>query len=96
MSITAAFVLFSVTWFLVLFCVLAIRFESQAEAGESVAGTPPSAAPASFNIRRKARITTIVTTVIFVILYLTITSGYITIDNMDVFGIMQGVPPAGG
>jgi predicted secreted protein len=96
MSITAALVLFSVTWFIVLFCVLAIRFESQAEAGEAVAGTPKSAAPANFSFKRKARITTLVTAVLFALLYLIITSGWITIDNMDIFGVMDRVPKAGG
>ena len=34
MTITAALVLFSVTWFMVFFCVLPMRFKSQAQAGE--------------------------------------------------------------
>lgn len=94
MTITAALVVFATVWFLVLFCVLAIRFESQEEAGEAVAGSPKSAAPAAFSIKRKAWITTWVTAALWVVIYLIVTSGWITIDNMDVFGIMDRVPPA--
>lgn len=95
MSITAALVLFAITWFLVLFVVLQIRFQSQDEAGDVVAGTHRSAS-AKENVGQSAKITTVVTAVIWVVLYLVITSGYITVDNMDIFGIMKGVPPAYG
>jgi len=92
MTITAAFVLFAVTWFMVFFCVLPIRFQSQEEAGEVVAGTPKSA-PATEGIGKKARITSVIAVVISVALYFTITSGVITLNNMDVFGIMGMTPP---
>jgi predicted secreted protein len=94
MTITAALVLFSTLWFLVLFCVLPVRFESQADAGQVIPGTPRSA-PNNLNLPRKLKITTALAAGIFVVLYLIITSGWITIDNMDVFGIMSRVPPAG-
>ncbi len=95
MTITAALVLFATLWFLALFCVLPFRFESQSEAGEAEAGTPKSAAPASFSFRRKAKVTTYITIVLWAVLYGIITSGVITIDNMDIFGVMQRTPPAG-
>lgn len=88
MTITAALVLFSVTWFLVFFCVLPVRFESQAEAGSITPGTPASA-PADAAIGKKAKITTLIAVVIFAGLYWVITSGVITRDNMDVFHILQ-------
>lgn len=88
MTITAALVLFSVTWFLVFFCVLPVRFESQAEAGSVTPGTPASA-PADAAIAKKAKITTLIAVVIFAGLYWVITSGVITRDNMDVFHILQ-------
>ena len=43
MTITAALVLFAIIWFMVFFCVLPLRFQSQAEAGSVVPGTPASA-----------------------------------------------------
>lgn len=95
MSITAALVLFSVTWFITLFCVLPLQMQSQDDVGTRVPGTPGSA-PQTLNLPRKLRITTAVTVVLFVVMYVVINSGWITIDNMDVFGVMGRVPPAGG
>lgn len=93
MTITAAIVLFAVTWFMVFFCVLPIRFQSQDEAGVVVAGTPKSA-PANEVIGKKAKLTSVIAVVLWVALYFTITSGVITLNNMDIFGIMKMVPPA--
>jgi predicted secreted protein len=88
MTITAALVLYSVTWFMVFFCVLPVRFVSQADRGEVTPGTPASA-PEDAQVGRKAKITTVIATVIFAGLYLIITSGWITADNMDVFHVMN-------
>ncbi len=88
MTITAALVLYSITWFMVFFCVLPVRFVSQADRGEVMPGTPASA-PEDAQVGRKAKITTLIATVIFGLLYLIITSGWITADNMDVFHIMN-------
>ena len=93
MTITAALVMFSVTWFMVFFMVLPLRFRSQSQAGVIEPGTPASA-PADAMIKKKAQITTGVAAVIFVILYLVITSGRIGINDLDVFGVMSRVPPA--
>ena len=93
MTITAALVMYSVTWFMVFFMVLPLRFRSQSQAGVIEPGTPASA-PADAMIKKKAQITTVVAAVIFVILYLVITSGRIGIDDLDVLGVMARVPPA--
>ncbi len=88
MTITAAIVLFSVTWFMVFFTVLPVRFKSQADMGEVVPGTPKSA-PADPDLPRKVKITTVLAVVISLLIYGVIQSGWITRDNMDVFGIMS-------
>lgn len=88
MTITAAIVLFSVTWFMVFFIVLQVRFKSQADMGSVVPGTPKSA-PGELDMPRKVRITTIWAIVIMLMIYGVIQSGWITRDNMDVFGIMR-------
>lgn len=93
MTITAALVMFSVTWFMVFFMVLPLRFRSQSQAGIIEPGTPASA-PADAMVKKKAQITTGIAAVIFVILYLVITSGRFGIDDLDVFGVMSRVPPA--
>ena len=86
MTITAALVLFSVTWFMVFFCVLPMRFKSQAQAGEVEPGTPRSAL-ADAMIKPKAKLTTLISIVIFAVLYLLITSGRWGIADLDVFGL---------
>ncbi len=92
MTITAAIVLFSVTWFMVFFMVLPVRFKSQADAGVVVRGTPKSA-PADAVVVRKAKITTGITVVLFAVFYVIITSGWITIRDIDVMGHMGPETP---
>ena len=87
MTITAAFVLFSVTWFMVFFCVLPLRFVSQADAGHVVPGTPKSA-PAGDVVLRKAKITTLVATVVWGAMCAVILSGWISVRDFDFMGRM--------
>jgi predicted secreted protein len=87
MTITGAFVLYAVTWFMVFFCVLPLRFVSQEDAGSVVPGTPRSA-PAEEMVGRKARLTTLVATVVWAGICAVILWGGIGIDDLDVFGIM--------
>ena len=88
MTITGALILFSVTWFMVFFCVLPWRFTSQDDAGEVVPGTPRSA-PADDLIGYKAKITTVIAVVIWAALCATILWSGIGINDLDVFGIMR-------
>lgn len=87
MSISAAFVLFAVCWFMVFFIVLPLRLTTQGDAGQVTPGTP-AGAPAGFVVRRKARITTVVATVIWAVLFVIITQGWITVRDFDVMGRM--------
>lgn len=87
MSITAALVVFAVTWFLVFFIVLPIRFVSQGDTGAVVPGTPLSA-PAQENVKKKALITTGVTIVLWMGMVWFITSGILTIRDLDFFGTL--------
>ena len=89
MTITGALVLYSVVWFMVFFCVLPLRFTSQAEAGEVVPGTPRSA-PSDYVVGKKAWVTTLVGTVIWAGICAVILWGGIGIDDLDVFGIITG------
>ncbi|MGL6208945.1 MAG: DUF1467 family protein [Paracoccaceae bacterium] len=92
MTITAAFVLFSVTWFMVFFCVLPQRFKSQADAGSVVPGTPQSA-PADAQIGLKAKVTTLIALVLFAIMASVIIWGGITIRDIDFMGWMDTPAP---
>lgn len=84
MAITSAIVVFAVTWFLVLFCVLPYKTLSQSEVGDVAPGTPKSA-PANPRMKRKFMITTLITVVIWVPLCLAIIYGYISADTMDLY-----------
>lgn len=90
MTITAALVLYAVTWFMTFFIVLPLRLRTQGEAGEIVPGTP-SGAPHQENIGRKAWITTLIATVIWAVLAGVIISGAISVRDLDFRNIM---PPA--
>ena len=95
MTITAAIVLFAVCWFMVFFIVLPLRFVSQGDVGEVVPGTPKSA-PAGDIVVRKAKITTVVATLIWGLLCAIILSGWITVRDIDVKHIMPPETGAGG
>jgi len=84
MSITAIFVVFAITWFMVLYVVLPLGVKSQREAGEVVAGTPPSA-PAGAVIKRKFVITTLVAIPIWAIVCLIIIFGLISMQDIQSF-----------
>ena len=88
MNITGAIVLFVVIWFLVFLMVLQTRPRSQADAGSVVPGTP-SSAPDDPQIGRKAKITTMITTVLWAIISAVILSGAITIRDLDFFDRMS-------
>lgn len=90
MSITAAFVLFAVSWFLVFLIVLPLRVVTQADIGTVVPGTH-AGAPAEENVKRKALIATGVAVVVWAIAYFVITSGMITIRDIDIMNVMP--PP---
>jgi predicted secreted protein len=92
MTITAAIVMFSVTWFIVFLCVLPWQFQSQAEAGAVEPGTPRSA-PADAQIKAKARLTTIITVVLFALMASVILWGGLTIRDIDFMGWMDRPAP---
>lgn len=95
MTITASLVLFAVTWFMVFFIVLPIRFTSQDEAGEVVPGTPRSA-PSDHMVGKKAKITTAIALVVWVILSAIILSGVISVRDIDWFDRMGPATSQGG
>ncbi|MEZ5720553.1 MAG: DUF1467 family protein [Paracoccaceae bacterium] len=87
MSITGGAVLFVVIWFITMFVTLPITLRTQAEAGEVVPGTHEGA-PADFRLRRTLLIVTLVTLVLWGIVVWIITSGVISIEDLDTWGIM--------
>lgn len=88
MSITAAIVVYAVTWFMVFFIVLPLRMTAQSDTGHVVPGTPLGA-PAQEIVGRKARLTTIIATVLWAVICGIILSGWITLADIDIFGRMR-------
>lgn len=88
MTITGALILFSVTWFLVFLCILPMRQVSQVAAGQVVPGSATSA-PVDPQIGRKARLTTLITVVLWLIMCGVILSGWISIRDTDVFHLLK-------
>ena len=84
MPIFSAIVLFAMLWFITLLVVLVIRQPSQAEAGEVVPGTH-AGAPANPQLKRRFLITTGVAFALWAPLVWFISSGQLTIDDIDLF-----------
>ena len=87
MSITAGAVVFVVIWFLAMFVTLPIIQRTQGEAGEVVPGTHEGA-PADFRLGRTLLIVTAATLVIWGVVVWIITSGMISIEDLDTWGVM--------
>ena len=87
MTITAAIVLFSVIWFLTLFCALPIGLRTQDEAGDVAPGTPASA-PSDPQMRRTFFWVTVITVAIWALVCAVILWGGISVRDMDIWGRM--------
>ena len=88
MGPVSAIVLFAVIWSMVFFVVLPLRMQSQGDTGDIVPGTHASA-PATAQIGRKAKITTMWAFPIWAVIAGTILSGAITVRDIDWFERMS-------
>ncbi len=80
MSITTGIAIYFVLWWVVLFTVLPWGVRSQHESGEPLTpGTDPGA-PVRHRIGRTLLLTTIVTSVVFVVLWTVYAAGLIPVD----------------
>jgi predicted secreted protein len=89
MTIGAALVLFAVVWFMILFIVLPLYQPSQAEDGDVVPGTSPSA-PANPQLVKRAVIVTGLSVIVWAIIVAIITTGAISLESMNIWG---GIEP---
>lgn len=92
MTITAAIVLFAVIWFMLFLMILPLRLQTQGEAGTTVKGTHASA-PENPQIGRKAKVTTLIAAVLWCVSAGIITSGVISIRDIDIMGTMGPEEP---
>jgi predicted secreted protein len=79
MSVTMGIALYFIIWWTVLFAVLPLGVQTQAEAGEITQGTPESA-PAAPRLQRVAVLTTITATVVFALVWLALHYKIIPLD----------------
>ncbi len=89
MGPVSGLVLFAVIWFMVLFIILPIRVQSQAEAGERVAGTPAGAPSSAFSMKSKFVTTTWIASLAFAVIASVIIWGGITVADLDFFNRLE-------
>lgn len=87
MGVTSALVLFAVIWSLMFLIILPIRVKTQGDLGEIVPGTH-AGAPEVHNIGKKAKITTVLSLVVWAIVSGIILSEVITVRDLDWFDRM--------
>ena len=83
MGLSFSIAIYFIVWWLVLFIVLPFGVRSQDDAGSVVPGTPGSA-PMAPRLLRTVLITTVVSAVVFAILYLGITRKWIPLDSIPI------------
>jgi predicted secreted protein len=82
MAITSAIVLYTVIWAILFYMINPLWQTSQHENGEVVPGSAPSA-PVDAMVKKKAVITTVIATVLFMIAYATIENHWVTLDDLS-------------
>lgn len=88
MTITAVFVLFSVTWFLVLFLALQIKIKTQGEDGAIVDGTHASS-PVNFDMMQRIKITTLVSIPLCALLVCAIIYDVMTLEMFEFLNFLE-------
>jgi predicted secreted protein len=81
-TISTAFAIYFVIWWVVLFLTLPFGVRSQHEDGESVPGTDPGA-PIVTGMGRKLIWTTILSAVIFALAWLAYNAGYFNVERLS-------------
>jgi predicted secreted protein len=87
-TISTAFAIYFVIWWLVLFVTLPFGVRSQHEDGEGVPGSDPGA-PIATQMGRKLIWTTVISAVIFAAAWLAYNAGYLNIERLSK---LMGIP----
>jgi predicted secreted protein len=82
MRLTSAIAIYFIIWWAVLFVVLPWGIRNPHEAGEEIEAGHEPGAPVNPRLGRKAMITTVVTTIVFALVYGIITQGWITLNDL--------------
>lgn len=91
MGITSALVLFAVIWSMIFLIILPIRVKTQGDLGNIVPGTH-AGAPEVHDLGKKAKLTTVISLVLWIIISAIILSEIISVSDLDWFG--RGAPAA--
>jgi len=90
MNIVSAFVVFSVTWFLALYCLLPVGVRSQEEAGDEIVEGSMRGAPSSANMKMKAIGATVISAIVTGIVYFLVSERILTLGALDnLFGVAE-------
>jgi predicted secreted protein len=95
MGITSALVLYAVIWSLMFLIILPFRVKTQGDLGEIVPGTH-AGSPEVHNLGKKARLTTVLSVVLWAIITGIIVSGVINVRDLDWLGFMDSAVSTGG
>jgi len=87
-SLSTAFAIYFVLWWVVLFAVLPFGVRSQMEEGEGAAGTDPGA-PTAARMGRKLLWTTVISAVLFAIGMWAFRAGYLNVERLTQ---LMGIP----
>lgn len=74
-------VVYLITWWIVIFTVLPIRVQGQYETGEIVEGSEPGA-PVNPRLKEKAFLTTVITSVLWLIFFAVMELGIIDLNTL--------------
>ncbi len=88
MGPVSGLVLLAVIWTVVFFIVLPLRLKTQGDVGEVLPGTHASS-PAEFNLKRKAKITSMFAFPIWLVIAGVVLSGAVTVRDIDWFERMS-------
>ena len=81
-TISTAFAIYFVIWWIALFLTLPFGVRSQHEDGESIPGTDPGA-PVLTRMRAKLIWTTVISAVIFAAAWLAYDAGYLNVERLS-------------
>jgi predicted secreted protein len=87
-TISTAFAIFFVLWWIVLFVTLPFGIRSQQEDGETVPGSDPGA-PVASRMGRKLIWTTVISVIIYTIMMLAYSAGYLNVERLSK---LMGIP----
>lgn len=85
MSLPLSIALYYIIWWTVLFAVLPFGVRTQGEAGDVVPGTPESA-PATPRLLRVVVLNTLVATIVFACVWVTITYNLVSVEDLSFLG----------